>query len=110
VTEDPMSKGWKTSEFWMALAGKVFGLLALFGVHPALPAVVSGVVSAVGGILATGATVAYSLSRAKVKAAELTAAPVQIVPIVKATLAELDARLMDLPIGLGGSKPEGGGR
>jgi hypothetical protein len=62
--------GWKTTEFWLAAIKGVFGLLALFGVHPAMPPIVSTAVAIGGGILATGSTVGYSLSRGKAKAPE----------------------------------------
>jgi hypothetical protein len=62
-----MKAGWKTSEFWLALFKGVAGILALFGLHPAMPPIVSTAVAIGGGILATGATVGYSISRGKAK-------------------------------------------
>jgi len=58
--------GWRTTEFWMSLLTSILGVVTLFGGH-----------ATAGSILATGATVAYSVSRGLAKQT-LEAAPVEI--------------------------------
>lgn len=70
-----MKAGWKTTEFWLAVAKGVLGVLALFGIHPAVPPEVAGAISIAGGVLATGATVGYSISRGMVKQDQAAAPP-----------------------------------
>jgi hypothetical protein len=57
-----MKSGWKTSEFWLALAGKAVGLWQLAKATSPWAQLAGGLVAAVSGG-------GYSLSRAKAKAA-----------------------------------------
>jgi hypothetical protein len=69
-----MKAGWKTSEFWTSMITSILGFIALFGGH-----------ATAGSVLATGATVAYAISRGLAKQQPLVvAAPVEIVPVAVA--------------------------
>lgn len=63
------TQGWKTSEFWLALLATLVGTLLASGALPS-----AGVAyTALGFISTVLASLGYSASRGKVKAAEATA-------------------------------------
>lgn len=61
-----MKPGWKTSEFWAAVAAQVVGLTGVIGYLP-VPENIKGTSVVVGGIIAAVANAAYSISRAMSK-------------------------------------------
>ena len=69
---DAIKSGWKTSEFWKALAVSICGLLVTTGVFT--PDQSNDIVKAVGelsgAIIMAVSTGAYIISRAKVKSNE----------------------------------------
>lgn len=82
---EEMKPGWKTTEFWIALAGQLLGLLAVLGVvnseaQAALSDALTKAITAAGVVLANVLVVwKYISARASVKQAHVEAqAAVQI--------------------------------
>lgn len=78
---DPLKPGWRTTEFWTTLGVYVLGTIALF--HPNVNTAEANshwgaIVQAAGVIAAAAKGLAYSLGRAKVKAAAAVANPALI--------------------------------
>ncbi len=63
---EPMKPGWKTSEFWLALAANVIGATLAAGILPAE----SKIAQIAGAAMMVLSTLGYTYSRASVKAAD----------------------------------------
>lgn len=59
--------GWKTTEFWLTLAGNILGGLNMVGAMPGIPDNVKGTAAVAGGVLSAVATAGYAISRAIAK-------------------------------------------
>jgi hypothetical protein len=74
---ETIKSGYKTTEFWVALASAVFGILTTTGVFT--PDQASDLTAAVGkfsgAIITAISTAAYAVSRAKTKAASTPEKP-----------------------------------
>jgi len=70
---DQLKSGWKTTEFWVAIATAVFGLLTTTGVFT--PEQASDLTVAVGkfsgAIITAVTTAAYAISRGRAKSTEI---------------------------------------
>jgi len=73
-----MTKGYKTTEFWLSFAAMILGALMASGV------IVEGSMAAqiIGGVMAILAQLGYTSSRTKVKEAEEKQQPEKVEPEV----------------------------
>lgn len=58
--------GWKTTEFWLTLAGNLVGGLSMVGALP-VPVNIKTAASVAGGIVTAVSSAAYAISRAIAK-------------------------------------------
>ena len=68
---ETIKSGWRTTEFWVAIATAIFGLLTTLGIFTADQAsdLVISVGQFSGAIIAAVSAAAYAISRAKTKSA-----------------------------------------